>query len=197
MAPPRRRVLLACLCALAASEPAIDTSSEDLTILGDEHELRAFDEDDAKGDVLDLDELTPFDDDVEVYDDEDTAKAIARPERAPADTAVTVYDPRRDRPVASNWTHATVQALVERTPFLSSDGLTVFTGRLESDVVSEADLCDENRNILCATKRPHDAFVGARAARGVGAVVRGDAAGSRATGRLVDSPRTGRGARSG
>ena len=112
-----------------------------------------------------------------VYDDEDEARppvrrlrmvseasaasaaarapVVARPPpvapRRDDDKAVMVWDPLNE-PIQSNWTHDTVQALVAKTPFLSADGDTVFTGRLESDVVSEADLCDENTAVVCTRR---------------------------------------------
>ena len=66
-----------------------------------------------------------------------------------------IYDNRKEA-VRTNWTHDTVAALVAKTPFLSADGDTVFTGRLESDVVSQLDLCDENTAVVCLRETTAD-----------------------------------------
>jgi len=73
-----------------------------------------------------------------------------------ADRAVTVWDKHTER-LPSNWTHDSVAALVGKTPFLSADGDTVFTGRVDSNVVSEAELCDENDAVVCTRQPRSDA----------------------------------------
>ena len=62
--------------------------------------------------------------------------ALPFAETSADDTAVTIYRPRKDAQVPTNWTVDALEELVTRTPFLSSEGTVVFTGKLLSDVVS-------------------------------------------------------------
>jgi hypothetical protein len=109
----------------------------------------------VKSDTADLTVLQ--DDGVEVFDTVDIDEvgaglypALPFSESSPDDTAVTIYRPRKDSQVPTNWTVDALEELVTRTPFLSSEGTVVFTGKLLSDVVSDETNCPQG--IICAAQ---------------------------------------------
>ena len=96
-------------------------------------------------------------DEVEVFDSVDVDDmgrglypALPFAETSTDDTAVTIYRPRKDAQVPTNWTVDALEELVTRTPFLSSEGTVVFTGKLLSDVVSDETNCPQG--IICAAQ---------------------------------------------
>ena len=108
-------------------------------------------------DQIDTADLTVLQDDgVEVLTASTStiwAEACTRPyrwETSADDTAVTIYRPRKDAQVLTNWTVDALEELVTRTPFLSSEGTVVFTGKLLSDVVSDETNCPQG--IICAAQ---------------------------------------------
>ena len=108
-----------------------------------------------KSDTADLTVLQ--DDGVEVFDSVDIDDmgrglypALPFAETSADDTAVTIYRPRKDAQVPTNWTVDALEELVTRTPFLSSEGTVVFTGKLLSDVVSDETNCPQG--IICAAQ---------------------------------------------
>ena len=85
-----------------------------------------------KSDTADLTVLQ--DDGVEVFDSVDIDDmgrglypALPFAETSADDTAVTIYRPRKDAQVPTNWTVDALEELVTRTPFLSAEGTVVFT----------------------------------------------------------------------
>ena len=110
----------------------IKSDTADLTVLQDDNELEVFD-------TVDIDEVGAG-----LY------PALPFSESSPDDTAVTIYRPRKDAQVPTNWTVDALEELVTRTPFLSSEGTVVFTGKLLSDVVSDETNCPQG--IICAAQ---------------------------------------------
>ena len=101
-----------------------------------------------------------IDDELEVFDAVDEAGPRllpAPPFDEPADTAVIVYRQKKDVQVPTNWTVQALEELVTRTPFLSSEGTIVFTGKLLSDVVSDDQSCPPH--IICAAEDNSKALI--------------------------------------
>ena len=143
MPRPRRRrqwALLALITTTNASlpplpneaPPNVKSDTADLTVLQDSDEVEVFDS-------VDVDDMGRG-----LY------PALPFAETSADDTAVTIYRPRKDAQVPTNWTVDALEELVTRTPFLSSEGTVVFTGKLLSDVVSDETNCPQG--IICAAQ---------------------------------------------